>query len=169
MNDQVTPEQFLVFLFALLCGCGLACLYWYWQFGTGPAAWMVGVWRWWQSTRPVKTFAPPAASIVRELPQTAQTDQTDAQTDRLSAADLWLDRLELDRTREVVIEVLVYSGWGVADFRKAGVLRGDNTAIGQEIEAAKQRLGMLPDPPREILVNNERRIPLDERPIKSAS
>lgn len=43
MDDQVTPQQFIVFLFALACGGALSCGYWYWAFGTGPVAWALAV------------------------------------------------------------------------------------------------------------------------------
>jgi len=93
--------------------------------------------------------------------QTEQTAQTDRQTDYVSEADLWLDRLEVDRTKAAVIELLVYSGWEVGQIR--GVLKGDNGAIGTDIEAAKIRLGMV-EPARQIRVRDdhgERLIPID--------
>ena len=92
--------------------------------------------------------------------QTAQTTQTDKQTDYVSEADLWLDRLEVDRTKTALIELLVYSGWEVGQIR--GVLKGDNGTIGTEIEAAKIRLGMT-EPPRHLRVKDdhgERLIPM---------
>jgi len=91
----------------------------------------------------------------------AQTPQTDRQTDYVSEADLWLDRLEVDRTKTALIELLVYSGWEVGQIR--GVLKGDNGAIGTEIEAAKIRLGMT-EPPRTLRVKDdhgERLIPMN--------
>jgi len=93
--------------------------------------------------------------------QTEQTPQTDRQTDYVSEADLWLDRLEVDRTKAAVIELLVYSGWEVGQIR--GVLKGDNGTIGTDIEAAKIRLGMV-EPARQIRVRDdhgERLIPMD--------
>jgi len=92
--------------------------------------------------------------------QTTQTAQTDKQTDYVSEADLWLDRLEVDRTKTALIELLVYSGWEVGQIR--GVIKGDNGAIGTEIEAAKKRLGMT-EPPRQLRVKDdqgERLIPM---------
>jgi hypothetical protein len=91
-------------------------------------------------------------------PQTAQTAR---QTDYVSEADLWLDRLEVDRTKTALIELLVYSGWEVGQIR--GVLKGDNGTIGAEIQAAKIRLGMV-DEPRHLRVKDdhgERLIPMD--------
>jgi hypothetical protein len=91
----------------------------------------------------------------------AQTAQTDRQTDMVSEADVWLDRLELDRTKTALIELLVYSGWDVGQIR--GVIKGDNGAIGSEIDAAKKRLGMI-EPSRHIRVRDdhgERMIPID--------
>ena len=94
-------------------------------------------------------------------PQTAADEQTDRQTDLVSEADQWLDRIEVDRTKTALIELLVYSGWEVGQIR--GVLKGDNGAIGTEIEAAKIRLGMT-DPPRQLRVRDEtgeRLIPME--------
>lgn len=84
--------------------------------------------------------------------QTEQTAQTDRQTDYVSEADRWLDRLEVDRTKTMLIELLVYSGWDVGQIR--GVLKGDNGAIGNEIDAARKRLGMT-DEPRQLRVRDE--------------
>lgn len=69
-------------------------------------------------------------------------DNTDRQTDRpsVSAVDPWLARLEVDRSKAVIIYVLVYSGWTTGEIRS--VLKGDNGAIGLEVEAARQRLGI---------------------------
>ncbi len=39
MDDQVTPTQFIVFLFALGMSGVLVSFYWYWVFETGPVAW----------------------------------------------------------------------------------------------------------------------------------
>jgi hypothetical protein len=91
-------------------------------------------------------------------PQTAQTDTTDSY---VSEADLWLDRLEVDRTKTALIELLVYSGWEVGQIR--GVIKGDNGTIGAEVQAAKIRLGMV-DEPRHLRVKDdhgERLIPMD--------
>jgi hypothetical protein len=98
-----------------------------------------------------------------ESVQTAQTDQTDDRQTKVSVADQWLDRLEVDRTREAVVDLLVYSGWSVSDIRKANILRGDNALIGPEIEAARKRLGIVGEP-RHLRVRDdqgERLIPMD--------
>jgi len=76
----------------------------------------------------------------RESDQTAQTDQTDRQTDEPSAADRWMDRLEVDKTKTALIELLVYSGWGVGEIRS--ILKGDSGVLGTEIDAARKRLGI---------------------------
>lgn len=95
---------------------------------------------------PVKTYRVPneALPIVmsRSEGQTRQTDQTDRQTDQMSEADQWLERLEVDRTKTALIELLVYSDWQVGEIRAA--VKGDSGAIGKEIEAARQRLGKPP-------------------------
>jgi hypothetical protein len=92
--------------------------------------------------------------------QTPQTEQTDTQTDQVSVADRWLDRLEVDRTKTALIELLVYTGWEVGQIRN--VVKGDNGAIGTEIEAARQRRGIAL-PGRELRVRDdkgERLIPM---------
>ncbi len=71
-----------------------------------------------------------------------QTDQTDRQTNPVFAGDEWLDRLEVDRSKAALIELLVYSGWQVGEIRN--VVKGDSTAIGVEVAAARQRLGIDP-------------------------
>lgn len=96
-------------------------------------------------------------------PQTTPDEQTDRQTDSVSEADRWLDRLELDRTRTAVIELLLYSGWTITDLRREGILRGDNTAISAEVEAAKKKLGIVGEP-RLLKVRDregERMIPME--------
>jgi hypothetical protein len=94
----------------------------------------------------------------------AQTEadwQTDRQTDEVSEADRWLDRLEVDRTKTALIELMVYSGWQVGEIR--AVIKGDNGAIGAEVAAARERLGLGEDPPRMLQVRDaagERLIPM---------
>lgn len=74
--------------------------------------------------------------------QTGQTNQTDGQTDEQTRPDPWIERLQLDRSKQALIELLVYSDWDVSQIR--GVIKGDNGVLGQEIEAARQRLGKQP-------------------------
>jgi hypothetical protein len=76
-------------------------------------------------------------------------DGADEETDgRVSVADQWLDRFEVDRTKTAAIELMVYSGWTVAQIR--AVIKGENAALGAEIDAARQRLGIAPEQPRAI-------------------
>lgn len=86
-------------------------------------------------------------------PAQKQTDQTD-QSDRpsVSADQLRTPRLQLDRTKTAVIEVMVYNGWSVGEIR--AVLKGDNGALGAEAEAARIRLGIDP-PERTLRVRDE--------------
>lgn len=96
-----------------------------------------------------------------EIEQADTDEQTDRQTDVVSEADLWLDRLEVDRTKTTLIELLVYSGWDVGQIRS--VIKGDNGAIGAEVEAARQRLGIV-EVPRMLRVKDdsgERLIPME--------
>jgi len=99
----------------------------------------------------------------RQAGRPQQTDKTDGQTDPVSAADQWVERLELDRTKTTLIELLVYSGWDASQVR--AVLKGDNGALGAEVEAARKRLGIEPPPPRMIAVRDNgappRNIPMD--------
>lgn len=131
MDDQVTPQQFIVFLFALGIGVSLAFVYWYWAFGTGPVAWVL------VCMRSVNRFALWAIFVMsRQEQQTSRQTKQTAQTD----ADPWTDRIQVDRTKTALIELLVYSGWGVGEIR--GVLKGDTGALGIEIEAVRVRLGL---------------------------
>jgi hypothetical protein len=72
-----------------------------------------------------------------------QTDEADRPADaRLSGDPRRCYALQLDRTKAGLITVLVYNEWSVSEIR--GVLKGDNTVLGQEIAEARERLGMLP-------------------------
>jgi hypothetical protein len=102
--------------------------------------------------RPVKSFQQAAPIMSRDIEQTEPDEQTDRQTDQVSEADLWLDRIEVDRTKTALIELLVYTGWDVGQIR--GVLKGDNGALGTEIEAARQRLGISAEP-RQLRVRDD--------------
>jgi hypothetical protein len=104
----------------------------------------------------VNHYQPPPVRVMSPEPvRQPQTAQTDRQTS-VSVADQWLDRLEVDRTRAALIELLVYSDWSLSEIRS--IIKGDNGTIGAEVEAARQRLAK---PPRLMHVNNERYIPLD--------
>lgn len=85
--------------------------------------------------------------------QTMPDQQTDRQTDHVSGADQWLDRLEVDRTRVTWVELMVYIGYSVGEIRT--LLKGDNGAIGTEVEAAKKKLGIV-DEPRQLRVRDEK-------------
>lgn len=95
----------------------------------------------------------PNGNDAHYVKQTEQTDKTDGQTDAVSTADQWMDRLEVDRTRAALIELMVYSGWTVGEVRN--VVKGDNGVIGAEVEAARKRLGIAPEPPRTLTVRDE--------------
>lgn len=77
--------------------------------------------------------------------QTEHTNRTDGQTDEASEANRWLERVRLDRTKTMLIDLLVYSDWQVGEIRS--LLKGDSGATGKEIEAARQRLGKSPSAP----------------------
>lgn len=106
--------------------------------------------------RRVNTFAPaPAPQFAHSVKLEAQTGASATRQTadaRVSAADPYIERLRLDRTRITLIELMVYTGWSVGEIR--GVLKGDNTVISSEIEQARQKLGIAEAP---------RAIPLAER------
>lgn len=90
-------------------------------------------------------------------PRTARTDGADGPS--VSVVNQLLGRLEVDRTKTAIIELLVYSDWTTAEIR--AVVKGENAAIGTEVEAARKRLGI--DPPERTLkvrdMQGERVIP----------
>jgi len=80
------------------------------------------------TVRVMSRTEPPSAE------QTKQTPQTNA--------ELWMDRIQVDRTKTALIELLVYNGWTVSEIRV--LLKGDSGALGQEVDAARKRLGVEP-------------------------
>ena len=102
---------------------------------------------------PVKPFPPLMSPLQEADSQTAQTDEPDRLS--VSAADRLLKQLEVDRTRERLIEVLLYTGWTIGDLRRERILRGDNNEISAEVEAARRRLGIEREP-RDLKVRDEK-------------
>ena len=114
--------------------------------------------------RPLVRFARAAGENMSSISNTADDDyvaeparmvQTDSrQTDRqpVSEPQKTPGRLQLNKTRTAVIEELLTHGWNVGEIRN--VVKGDNGAIGAEIDAARQRLGIEVEP---------RTIPVKER------
>jgi hypothetical protein len=144
--DGTSPEAIvIVIVIATLVGCSLmAALFWY---------------RFPESHKKIVNRFQVVMSPARS--QTEPDEQTDRQTDYVSEADHWLDRMEVDRTKTALIELLVYSGWDVGQIRS--VVKGDNGAIGTEIEAARNRLGITAEP-RQLRVRDaegERLIPME--------
>lgn len=78
----------------------------------------------------------------RENTQTHQTHAPDADGRHVFADDPWIARLKVDRTKMALIEVMVYSGWTVPEIRS--IIKGENGAIGTDVETARQRLGIQP-------------------------
>jgi hypothetical protein len=66
--------------------------------------------------------------------------QTDNRQTSLSALECVIDQLQVDRSRRVIIDTLLLSGWKVGEIR--GILKGDNNTISLEVEAARKRLGI---------------------------
>jgi hypothetical protein len=94
--------------------------------------------------RPVNDYEDDRASHARVMSraerQTGQTDDADGDGRRVSVDNPWIERLKVDKSKTALIEVMVYSGWGVDEIRK--VVKGENGAIGLEVDAARQRLGI---------------------------
>lgn len=114
-------------------------------------------WLWFFILRPIAVdfgLIPDAESVNDNEPVMSRSTelqeplkQTDKQTDLgLSADDPACPRLQLDRTKQAAIEVMVYNGWGAGEIR--AVIKGDNGAIGAEVEAARKRLGISSDDSR---------------------
>lgn len=82
----------------------------------------------------VRVMSRQEEQTVKQTKQTAQTD-----------ADLWMGRVQVDRTKTALIELLVYSGWNVGEIR--ALLKGDSGVLGQEIDSARKRLGITPPAP----------------------
>lgn len=103
---------------------------------------------WFNVVQPVmRDFAPEMkVSSVSTVDHTmsSKENEADVQTDgrqtSLSEAHVLLEALQLDRSRLVIIDTLVYTGWDVSEIRNQ--LKGDHNVIGQEIAAAKRRLGI---------------------------
>lgn len=78
--------------------------------------------------------------------QTASPDEADEQTDdrqtalesRLSDIEESIERIQLDRSREAVVELLVQLGWSVSDIR--AIIKGDNAVISGLVAKAKSTL-----------------------------
>lgn len=101
----------------------------------------------------VNRFAPADLTEDAQTDQTRQTDQTDEADQAVCEADPWIERMELDRTRGTIIELMVYTGWSTSQVR--AVLKGDSGAIGTEVEAARQKLGIMA-PDRMLRVRDEK-------------
>lgn len=104
------------------------------------------LWRVYGGPNTVKSIMSNVSGPARPAP----TQTTDRPADRLSvSADHERPpRHQVDRTREAVIDELLYSGWTMTDLRREGILRGDNTKISAEVEAARKRLGIESGDPR---------------------
>lgn len=110
--------------------------------------------------RVVNRSEPVMESSAHPIEQTERTDETDGPS--VSALLSVVDRMKLDRTKAPLIELMVYNGWTTAEVR--AVLKGENAAIGTEVDATRKRLGIVP-PDRQLRVKDER----GERMIPLAS
>lgn len=79
--------------------------------------------------------------------------RTDGRTDvGPSALGIAIKNRRLDVIREVIIDTLIQDGADVELVRK--LLKGSNDAIGQEVAASRDRLGITP-PERKLMVRDE--------------
>ena len=146
MPPDATIDKVLLIISGGLLAMGL---------GSALLGWLVRAWD------RVKTFQPAAPIMSREIEQVAADEQTDTRQTMVSDAEILLNRTELDRTRSAWVMLMVYKGYTVGEIR--GLLKGDNGAIGVEIEAARQRLGIVGEP-RQLRVRDaegERMIPIE--------
>lgn len=90
----------------------------------------------------VKHYQDDVPVMSRQIDQTAQTNRTDEPDGRTSEANLWMDRIAVDRTKTTLITLLVYSGWSVEEIRRT--LKGENATLGAEIEQVRKQLGIAP-------------------------
>jgi hypothetical protein len=97
----------------------------------------------WRSVNKYQPVMSPALSL--PTPD-KQTDGADRRADGALSEhdDLWQEFC-VDRTRARLIAVMVDSQIPVGVIR--GLLKGDNTVISQEVEAARKQLGLAPTAP----------------------
>lgn len=125
---------------------------------------VIAGWLWFYIVRPIledfgliepRESVNTSQDIMSLAPPAPMADDTDRQTDRpsVSADNLEVPRLQLDRTKTTLIEVLVYNGWQVGEIRST--IKGDNGAIGTEVDAARKRLG-IDAPERTLRVRDGR-------------
>lgn len=80
--------------------------------------------------------APAASTYV--LSSSARTDGRTDGTFGADAAAQSIARLRVDRTRAAVVAIMVDSGWKVEEIR--AVVKGQNSDISEEVQAARERL-----------------------------
>lgn len=148
----MTPGEMIVLIILILAGMYLASkvLGLIWEVIGGPVSrvfWYFFEWRYpedeeepvYYASASVKCLTGgqprPQLEIMSSSVQTGQTDKTDRQTDRASEAEQWIARLKVDRTKATLIELLVYSEWGVGEIR--ATLKGDSGAIGEAVRAVR--------------------------------
>lgn len=95
-----------------------------------------------QALRNVK----PSQVVMSPVPsEPPRTEERTGRTNERSPHDLLWGEFRLDRRRERLIAVLVEEDLTVTEIRT--LLKGESTTIGEEIEAARQRLGKAPSQP----------------------
>lgn len=121
MPDDKTIDFVVAFVSIGLLALGL---------GSVALGWVVRVWD------RVKTYRP-----VMSRPEDGdqRTERTNERTNERSSHDLAWQAFLLDRTRMRLIEVMVDSDMTTTDIRT--LLKGESKAIGDEVEAARLRLG----------------------------
>lgn len=97
-------------------------------------------------------------SVEPEVPDSpADPGLSDGLSAWSEAQRLAFDGLMLYRSREAAMRALVAAGWKVSDIRAAGLFRGDNAVVGQEVRAARLALGLEDD--------EAPKTPIAQRPI----
>ena len=129
----MAPREPNMLLLFVLCFAGAAAL--------------IGMLRlnhWWQTRERAPQTVKTSQEVMSRPQQPTLTDKTDRPADRLSvSAQIEKPpRLQLDKTREALIEELLTLGWTMKDFRREQIFRGDNNKISAEVEAARKRLGI---------------------------
>lgn len=119
---------------------------WFWLYRNGPVAGLIA-----RGLVLSERGEIPSAPTPIQKHASIKPERT-VRLDRTIGYEL-LDRLEVDRTRVAIIELMVYSGWATGEIR--AIIKGDNGAIGIEVEAAKKRLGIV-DEPRQLKVRDEK-------------
>jgi hypothetical protein len=139
--DDAMRAQALDYLLAFIIVASLVI-----GLGSMLAGRVVSLWDSFQAWRSVNKYQAVMSPTLPAPAPDGQTDETDRRPDAaLSEHDSLWQEFCVDRTRARLIAVMVDSQIPVAAIR--GLLKGDNTVISQEVEAARKQLGLAPVAP----------------------